>query len=398
MPAGVRKHGVGVSGMLHKTIGVALIVVLGAGWWLLAELKPASPEVVSEAAATVPDGEPAAAMVPSTTPGQGPAEAEAPATQSAAPALQRSEPVPASAVATVAAEPPAEVVKTPASASASTPAYADALATASRLQASGDRAGAEAALRQAMQAAGSALEAARAGMQLAAISSNQAERRQLLGAAVRQGAVIGEDYEAVSRMLRELNRSPGPSLLPLLEAGRYKVQANDSLWKLCNKVFPDQFGATPEVGLIQLVNGMSTDRLKLGQELAVPTQPVTVSVDMLQHGLSVWLGDTLVAAYRVGLGKENRTPAGSFTILVKQEKPTWFFDGRTIPFGDPENVLGTRWLGFDDQPGATGLGIHGTTAPESIGRDESMGCVRMRNEEVEELFDLLPRGTRVTIS
>ena len=383
--------------MLHKTIGVALIVVLGAGWWLLAELKPAAPELVTDPATMAAAETPTAAAVPPAAPVAKPVEAEASATQPAAPALQRSEPVAASVVSEAPVEPPAEAVRTP-SAAASTPAYADALATASRLQASGDRAGAEAALRQAIQAAGSALEAARAGMQLAAISSNPAERRQLLGAAVRQGAVIGEDYEAVSRMLRELNRSPGPSLLPLLEAGRYKVQANDSLWKLCNKVFPDQFGATPEVGLIQLVNGMSTDRLKLGQELAVPTQPVTVSVDMLQHGLSVWLGDTLVAAYRVGLGKENRTPAGSFTILVKQEKPTWFYDGRTIPFGDPENVLGTRWLGFDDQPGATGLGIHGTTAPESIGRDESMGCVRMRNEEVEELFDLLPRGTRVTIS
>ena len=383
--------------MLHKTIGVALIVVLGAGWWLLAELRPEAPELVTDAATMAAAEAPTAAAVPPPAPVAKPAEAVVPAAQPAAPALQRSEPVAASVVAEASVEPPAEAVRTP-SAAASTPAYADALATASRLQASGDRAGAEAALRQAMQAAGSALEAARAGMQLAAISSNPAERRQLLGAAVRQGAVIGEDYEAVSRMLRELNRSPGPSLLPLLEAGRYKVQANDSLWKLCNKVFPDQFGATPEVGLIQLVNGMSTDRLKLGQELAVPTQPVTVSVDMLQHGLSVWLGDTLVAAYRVGLGKENRTPAGSFTILVKQEKPTWFYDGRTIPFGDPENVLGTRWLGFDDQPGATGLGIHGTTAPESIGRDESMGCVRMRNEEVEELFDLLPRGTRVTIS
>lgn len=390
---------------MHKTVGVALILVLGTGWWLLEEFGTPAPEVIGGAPSTasttatagaqpaLPAVLPASpsvggALAPSTT-----SEPPAPEPNQAAPPLSRSEPAvstPEGAVAT----PPAPAV----AARADDAGYAEALAAASRLQATGDRAGAEAALRQAMQRAGTAAEAARAGMQLAAVSGNPAERRQLLGAAVTEGAVIGEDYEAVARMLRELNRSPGTSLLPLLETQHYVVQANDSLWKLCNKVFPSKYDVTVEVGLIQLVNGMSSDRLKLGQTLAIPTQPVAVRVDMLQHGLSVWLGGTLVAAYRVGLGKESRTPAGTFTILVKQEKPTWFYGGRTIPFGDPENVLGTRWMGFDDQPGATGLGIHGTMAPESIGRDESMGCVRMRNEEVEELFVLLPRGTKVSIS
>jgi LysM repeat protein len=339
------------------------------------------------------------AATPASDRAAAPAQA-APEQQPAAVPLSRSEPAGMPAV----SSPEGAAAAAPAPAATTAPAgsddagYAEALAAASRLQSTGDRAGAEAALRQAMQRAGSPVEAARAGMPLAAVSANPAERRQLLGSAVIAGAVIGEDYESVSRMLRELNRSPGTSLLPLLESQHYTVQANDSLWKLCNKVFPSKYGVSPEVGLIQLVNGMSTDRLKLGQTLAIPTQPAAVRVDMLQHGLSVWLGDTLVAAYRVGLGKESRTPGGTFTILVKQEKPTWFYDGRTIPFGDPENVLGTRWMGFDDQPGATGLGIHGTMAPESIGRDESMGCVRMRNEEVEELFVLLPRGTKVTIS
>ena len=392
---------------MHKTVGVALILVLGTGWWLLEEFSSPAPEVIGGAPGAVP----AAPLVPppagpavnpaAAVPANDPAAVPAPAAavqQPAAVPLSRSEPAPVLAV----SSPEGAVAATSApavpAAGADDAGYAEALAAASRLQATGDRAGAEAALRQAMQSAGSPVEAARAGMQLAAVCASQAERRGLLGSAVRAGAVIGEDYESVSRMLRELNRSPGTSLLPLLEIQQYTVQANDSLWKLCNKVFPSKYGVSPEVGLVQLVNGMSTDRLKLGQTLAIPTQPATVKVDMLQHGLTVWLGDTVVAAYRVGLGKENRTPAGTFTILVKQEKPTWFYDGRTIPFGDPQNVLGTRWMGFDDQPGATGLGIHGTMAPESIGRDESMGCVRMRNEEVEELFVLLPRGTKVTIS
>jgi len=122
-----------------------------------------------------------------------------------------------------------------------------------------------------------------------------------------------------------------------------------------------------------------------------------VKVDTRQHGLAAWLGDTVVAAYRVGLGRDDRTPRRTFSVLVKQEKPDWFYGGRTIPFGDPENILGTRWMGFDSQPNASGFGIHGTSLPDSIGKNESMGCVRMRNAEVEELFELVPRGTQVTI-
>ena len=64
-----------------------------------------------------------------------------------------------------------------------------------------------------------------------------------------------------------------------------------------------------------------------------------------------------------------------------------------IESGSPENSLGTRWLGFDKK----GYGIHGTVEPETIGQQVSQGCVRMLNEDVEELYDLLPRGTRVTV-
>jgi lipoprotein-anchoring transpeptidase ErfK/SrfK len=213
-----------------------------------------------------------------------------------------------------------------------------------------------------------------------------------------EGAVRGEDFETVGQMLRELNLSTNTSLIPLLTVERYTVAPNDSLWKLVNKVFPDRYGVSPEVGLVKLVNGMSSDRLRPGQVLLVPIGELSLKVDTRQHGLVAWLGDVAIAAYRVGLGKDERTPPGTFVIKVKQEDPAWFFDGRVIPHGHPENVLGTRWMGFDDQPGAMGFGIHGTTAPESVGRSESMGCVRMRNPEVEELFEYTSRGTRVVIS
>ena len=53
---------------------------------------------------------------------------------------------------------------------------------------------------------------------------------------------------------------------------------------------------------------------------------------------------------------------------------------------------------FDgDANDASGYGLHGTWEPESIGKQASAGCVRLANNEVEELFLLIPTGTRVVI-
>ncbi|MHC5081892.1 MAG: L,D-transpeptidase, partial [Planctomycetota bacterium] len=77
--------------------------------------------------------------------------------------------------------------------------------------------------------------------------------------------------------------------------------------------------------------------------------------------------------------------------------PPWFWKGEVIPAGDPKNILGTRWMGFKNKPGLTGFGIHGTTEPESVPGAVSRGCIRMKNPEVEELFRMVPLGSKVII-
>ncbi len=261
----------------------------------------------------------------------------------------------------------------------------------------GDRAGAEQLLRSTRQAATSTNAAARAGLLLAGVVSGSAERRRLYSEAFHAGVVMGREYDEVGTVLRQLNADPGSSLLPLLDVETYEVAGGDALWNLCNRTFPQRFGVRPEVGLIKLVNGLAGDGLRVGQRLLVPRQKLVLRVDSSQHGLVAFLGDVVLSCYRVGLGQDGRTPRGAFAIEVKQENPTWWRDGKAIPFGDPENVLGTRWMGFEDRPGTTGFGIHGTAYPESIGKNESMGCVRLRNEEVQELFEFVSRGTAVEI-
>ena len=73
----------------------------------------------------------------------------------------------------------------------------------------------------------------------------------------------------------------------------------------------------------------------------------------------------------------------------------WFRQGEDpVPFGDPENPLGTRWIAWK---GSNGLGFHGTWESEKIGQAASDGCIRMRNEDVEMLFEVLPRGSRIVV-
>ncbi|MEF2965514.1 L,D-transpeptidase [Paenibacillus sp. M1] len=111
-------------------------------------------------------------------------------------------------------------------------------------------------------------------------------------------------------------------------------------------------------------------------------QPLEVIVDKKQHRLAVVSGSIIVRSYKVGLGGDN-TPEGTFRISDKVINPNGRDDGE----------FGSRGMQLSD----TNYAIHGTNEPDSIGKDESLGCIRMTKEDVEELFDLLPKGSKVTI-
>lgn len=114
----------------------------------------------------------------------------------------------------------------------------------------------------------------------------------------------------------------------------------------------------------------------------LPERPLSILVDTANYRLAVVSGDVIVRSYPIGLGGE-KTPEGSFYISEKVKNPNGRDDGE---FGSRGMTLsGTRYA------------IHGTNEPDSIGKDESLGCVRMLQEDVEELYDLVPLGTKVTI-
>jgi lipoprotein-anchoring transpeptidase ErfK/SrfK len=100
----------------------------------------------------------------------------------------------------------------------------------------------------------------------------------------------------------------------------------------------------------------------------------------------------LVAEYPCCTGKDGDTPEGVYEINSKVVDPTWYWEGKAIPPG-PDNGLGTRFMGINKPS----YGIHGTNEPDSIGYSLSHGCVRMRNEDVEKLYELVDIGTAVVI-
>jgi L,D-transpeptidase ErfK/SrfK len=97
--------------------------------------------------------------------------------------------------------------------------------------------------------------------------------------------------------------------------------------------------------------------------------------------------------YPVAVGKESTpSPTGSFHIVARVVDPTYYHQGKVIAPG-PGNPLGDRWMGLDRK----GYGIHGTNAPQSIGKSTSHGCIRMAKRDLEELFAMVKAGDAVEI-
>ena len=169
-------------------------------------------------------------------------------------------------------------------------------------------------------------------------------------------------------------------------SAKYSVVPKDALEKIAKK-----FRTT--VNLIKRANNLSSDVIRPGQELKVNTCKFSIVVDKSQNLLFLERAGEIFKTYVVSTGRDNNTPIGSFKIINKLENPTWYKSGAVIPPDSSDNVLGTRWMGFD----LKGYGIHGTTEPENLGKQITLGCVRMKNEEVEELFDIVPVGTEALV-
>lgn len=122
--------------------------------------------------------------------------------------------------------------------------------------------------------------------------------------------------------------------------------------------------------------------LHIDQIICIPVapSPLSITVSMNAKILSLYKNGQLFKVYPVAVGKPTTpTPRGTFTIINKQVNP-----------GGP---FGSRWMGLSRPH----YGIHGNNNPPSIGTAASNGCVRMYNNDVDDLFNYVGVGTTVLI-
>ncbi|MEX0725323.1 MAG: L,D-transpeptidase family protein [Planctomycetaceae bacterium] len=166
----------------------------------------------------------------------------------------------------------------------------------------------------------------------------------------------------------------------------YVVQPGDQLRKV---------GKTYHVPweFIARVNRIDPRKIRAGQKLKVFTGPFTADIDVSDYRLTLKWKDLYVKSYLVGVGTKGTTPFGEFVVKDKLVDPVYYgSEGDVIANDDPNNPLGERWIDLGDS-----YGIHGTIEPDSIGKAMSKGCIRMHNEEVEEVYDFLDIGSTVVI-
>lgn len=198
---------------------------------------------------------------------------------------------------------------------------------------------------------------------------------------------------AAAEMVSRINTVFMSSETASPERKAYTVQSGDSLSRIAARL-------NTTVGALQRLNGLELTNPVIypGNVLYTLNAAWSIRVVKSKFVLLLLNGKDLYRLYHVGVGRENKTPVGIFVIGSKVIHPAWTRAGRSIPFGNPDNPLGTHWLGLTPSAGTestlSGYGIHGTWQPDSIGGAASEGCVRMLNDQIRELFDFIPEPGR----
>ena len=184
---------------------------------------------------------------------------------------------------------------------------------------------------------------------------------------------------------------------------QYTVQEGDSLSNIRKTLHLDC-----EWRFLQRINHLATERsIRVGQVLKTPTGAFHGEVHKSEFRLNIFQGDgpgrVMIASYPISLGEFNSTPIGAFSIRPRSKliDPEWRNPrtGQHFASNDPANPIGERWIGLKGiephNKNFEGYGIHGTTDITSIGKQASMGCVRMLPQDVEVVYELLTEPNSV---
>jgi len=174
--------------------------------------------------------------------------------------------------------------------------------------------------------------------------------------------------------------------------GRHIVKTGETLGKIAK-----QFQITADL-LVRINHIKNKNVIRVGQTLKVVQGPFRAEISKGRFRMDVYLDNTFVKSFPVGTGAQDSTPTGEWVVKDKLVNPTYYpaRGGNIIAADDPANPLGERWIALKGVSGeAVGqqrYGIHGTIDPNSIGKNVSLGCIRLHNADVEFLYDLLIVG------
>ena len=185
----------------------------------------------------------------------------------------------------------------------------------------------------------------------------------------------------------------------------YVVKKGDSLERIAKR---EKLGV--DWRFIQRINGLKTPTaIRPDQRLKLAYGPFDAEVVKADFRFNVYAGTgegrVMVASLPCGLGENDSTPVGTFRVRKgsKLVDPAWTNPrtGEKFASNDPKNPIGERWIGLEgttpETAKFTGYGIHGTTEPQSIGKQMSMGCVRLGDAEVEVAYELIGEQSTVVI-
>jgi LysM repeat protein len=183
-------------------------------------------------------------------------------------------------------------------------------------------------------------------------------------------------------------------------ASSYTVKGGDSLSKIAE---PHDIAWE----FIGRINNVDAKHLRAGASIKIIEGPFFAVVHKRQFLMDIYLGglpgdknSMYVTSYSVGLGRDDSTPLGTWVIEPqhKLKHPTYYspHGEGVIPADDPKNPLGGYWIGLTgtdgDALGKMSYGIHGTIEPDSIGKQSSMGCIRLKADDIAMVYDLMVEG------
>jgi lipoprotein-anchoring transpeptidase ErfK/SrfK len=185
----------------------------------------------------------------------------------------------------------------------------------------------------------------------------------------------------------------------------YTVKKGDSLAKIAAK---EKLGV--DWRFIQRINAMASEKaLRSDMRLKLAHGPFDAEVVKADFRVNIYAGTgndrVMVANFPCGLGTNDSTPVGTFKVRTgsKLIDPQWTnpHTGEHFASNDPKNPIGERWIGLQgttpDTAKFTGYGIHGTVDPQSIGKQMSMGCVRLGDAEVQVVYELIGEQSTIVI-